>query len=480
MNKNKVILINPHSDSPQPIMPLGLAYLGAALEKEGIGVGVIDAWAERLVPEKLLEKLRGTEEPLLVGVSVMSPTYAEARRTIQAARAAYPRAKIIVGGTHPSSLPKECLLENPEVDFVCDGEGDDLIVSLVRALEQKAPDFSPIKGLLYRSPGGGIANNGKAPGVRDLDAVGFPARHLFPLGAYESHPPYRRYKRYATMITSRGCPYRCSYCTKSVSGQNYRAMSPERVIAELEHLINDYRIRQVHFYDDDFTIRMDRAERICDAMIEKGLRVAWSCVTRVDLVNRKLLDKMRRAGCWLISYGVESGDQEILNSVNKSYTVEDIRRAFGDTRAAGIRTLGYFMSGFPGETEETLKKTMDLSFELKPDFVSWSILALYPGSSLYQQALDGKLGEQYRKLNPLSLGKGDVSSLSPFAHGHMFIYEGKLPRERILKEVEGAYKKFYLRPSYLIQFIVKLRTFVEFSSYVKAFFQYIGWKKKRR
>lgn len=472
----KVLLINPPSDSPQPIMSLGLAFLAAALEKNNIPVEVIDAWAEGLNFEAL-EKRIALAEAGLIGITVMSPVYPIGIKVIQAARRASPQSKIIIGGTHPSSLPEDCLTDSSELDFVCCGEGDELIVQLVNALKGNG-DVCDIKGLGCRREGR-IVINGKAEPVRNLDDLPFPARHLFPLSRYRTHPPYRLYNSYATMITSRGCPFQCTYCTKSVSGQYFRFQSTERVIREIEFLKNKYNIKQIHFYDDDFTINKKRVEGLCDEIISRGLKIAWSCVTRVDLVDEMLLRKMRKSGCWLISYGVESGNQRILDSVRKGYKVEQIKEAFTLTRNAGIRTLGYFMSGFPGETTETLNDTVKLSFEIDPDFVSWSILALYPGSKLYQQALQGELGNNYVQAQmPITEGKANISSLSPYAHGHMYIYEGDISRDYILQTVNKAYRRFYFRLTFLFRFLMRLRTFTEAFSYVKTLIQYLTWSKK--
>ncbi|MFC1511132.1 B12-binding domain-containing radical SAM protein [Candidatus Margulisiibacteriota bacterium] len=460
----KVLLINPPADSPQPVMPLGLAYLAAALRNSNVSVGVIDAWVERLDFKKLAKRILDFGCPDLVGVTVSSPGYAEAVKTIRVIKEVSPGSKIVIGGTHPSSLPEECLRDNPEVDFVAVGEGDKLIVELAAGLADEQSDFSRIKGLLYREDGK-IKNNGRAEPIKDLDALPFPARDLFPLFKYRTHPPYRLHNAYATLITSRGCPYQCTYCTKSVSGQDYRAQSAEQVVKEIEYLVNEYKIKQIHFYDDDFTINMKRVEDICDRMIAKNIKILWSCVTRVDLVNERLLSKMRRAGCWLIAYGVESGNQNILNNIKKGYKVETIREAFNLTKKSGIRVLGYFMAGLPGETYSTLNDTVELSLSLNPDFVSWSITALYPGSQLYGQAISGELG---------------VSSLSPFAHGHTFIYEGDIPREYILKTVNQAYRKFYFRFGYIIRFFMKLQTLTEALSYLRTIINFFVWKIKNR
>lgn len=458
----KVLLINPASDSPQPVMPLGLAYLGAALEKNRIPVEAIDAWVQRLDFAALGKRLKDYKEVDLIAITVMSPTYAEAARTIRVCRSACPKSKIIIGGVHPSAMPEECLKDNPELDFVAAGEGDNLIVQLVRALSGDG-NLSEIKGLVYRGAGK-IINNGCAEPIADLDSLPHPARHLFPLFKYQTHPPYRIYKSYATIMASRGCPFSCTYCTKSVSGQNYRAQSPRRVIEEIEHLTGEYNIRQAHFYDDNFTLDKGRTELICDEIIRRKIKILWSCVSRVDLVNSALLAKMRRAGCWLISYGVESGNQAMLDNIRKGYRIEQIKEAFRITREAGIRTLGYFMAGLPDETYSTLDDTVKLSLELNPDFVSWSITALYPGSLLYKRALKGE---------------SDESSLSPYAHGRISIYEGDIPRSFILKTVNQAYMKFYFRIGYMLRFLIRLRTLTEFFSYLKALAQFLKWMRKK-
>jgi len=473
----KVLLINPPSSSPQPIMPLGLAYLAASLEENNIPVEVIDAWAERLDIKSLRKRILILDPADLIGITVMSPTYTDSINTIRLVKESCPESKIIIGGTHPSSLPDECMRQIPEIDFAVAGEGDNLIVKLAKALDDKTQDLSYIKGLFYRD-NNKIIGSDKTEPIKDLDSLPFPARHLFPsTSRYRTHPPYRLYNSYATMITSRGCPFRCSYCTKSVSGQNFRYQSPRRIIEEIKLLVDKYKIKQIHFYDDNFTINIKHIEEICDAIIQNNIKVLWSCVTRVDLVNEGLLKKMKQAGCWLISYGVESGNQKILDSVRKGYSIDQIKEVFFLTKKVGIRTLGYFMAGFPGETEETLDDTVKLSLFLDPDFVSWSITALYPGSDLYQDALDGKLGNNYRKLKTsIKKDSSNVSSLSPYAHGYTFIYDGDLPRRYILETVNYAYRAFYFRPLFIIRSFIRLRTMVEFLSYIQAFMQFLSWK----
>lgn len=476
----KVLLINPPSNSPQPVMPLGLACLAAALRENNAYVSILDAWVERLTFEALAARLEDLCDYNLVGVTVSTPAYAYAMKTVQIIRHVLPRAKIIIGGPHPSALPEECIRDNPEVDFVAVGEGEKLIVELTEALVTGQADFSKIKGLVYRDQDE-IINNGRTEVIRNLDVLPFPARDLLPMRRYQSHPPYRLHKAYATLVTSRGCPYQCTYCSQSVSGQHYRAQSAARVVREIEFLVTKHKIKQIHFYDDDFTLNMRRVEELCDLLLEKKIKILWSCVTRVDLVNESLLSKMRRAGCWLIAYGVESGDQNILDRAKKGYRIEDVKNAFALTRRAGIRILGYFIAGLPGETYATLDATVKLAIFLEPDFIAWSITAIYPGSHLYQQVLNGELGDDSTCIKaPIVEHYSNVSGQSPFAHGHAFIYEGEIPRAYVMKTVNKTYRRFYFRLRYIIRFVVKLHTLTEALSYLKTALSFLAWQAKRR
>jgi len=460
----KVLLINPPSTATNPVLPLGLAYLAATLEAYQMPVDVIDAWAEGYSFEEL-----GTEvakrAPDIVGITMMSPIYASAMRSVDIVRK-YSDAKIVVGGPHPSALPEQCLEDNPNIDFVIIGEGEKPLVELVAALSESGKHLSAISGLAYRD-NRGIINTGHAERVSNLDDLPFPARHLFPLKKYKTHPPYGKRNPYMTLITSRGCPYHCAYCSKSVYGQKYQAMSPERVIVEIKHIIQEYSTKEIHFYDDDFTINMKRAEKICDLLIEEKINISWSCTTRVDLINESLLKKMKKAGCWLISYGVETADPDILEKIRKGYTIKDVKNAFSLTKKAGIRTVGYFMLGLPGETRGSFEKTLDFSLKLNPDFVSWGVTALFPGSSLYTSAKKGELG----KINTdydRSLTQSWHATGSPFGDGRTIILEESFSRKQLEEWAQKANRKFYFRLFYLLGFLFKIRSFYEFVHYLKG------------
>ncbi len=466
----KVLLINPPSNAPNPIMSLGLAYLAAALEAADIDTDVIDAWAEGYTIDQL-GKLIKEKQPDIAGITMMSPMYASAMRTVDSVRQ-HSNSKIVVGGPHPSALPEQCLQDNPNIDFAVAGEGEKTLVDLVKALHGNDKIFYSIKGLTYRDDNR-LINTGKADQIENLDDLPFPARGLFPITKYKTHPPYGKKNPYMTLITSRGCPYQCTYCSKSVYGSRYRTMSPQRVVLEVSHIIKAYGIREIHFYDDDFTINMKRAEEICDLLIKENIRISWSCTTRVDLVNENLLNKMKKAGCWLISYGVESADPVILKNIKKGYTVKQVENAFSLTKQAGIRTVAYLMVGLPEETVATIKKTIDFSLKLNPDFVSWGITALFPGSELYESAQNGNLGDV--EIRYTHKDRDWHASGSPYGDGYSIIYEGALSRMELDGQMRAANRLFYFRFSYLLSFFFKLRSFNELIHYFKGGISFLKW-----
>lgn len=466
----KVLLINPLAKASTPIIPLGLAYIAAYLEKNSVEVEVIDAWAEGYDEAQLGKEIE-KRKPDIVGVTLTSPNYGVGMRTAALAKQKT-GGLVVVGGAHPSALPQECLEDNADIDVVVVGEGEKTMLSLVRALEH-SECFDPIQGIVFRKDGK-IISTGHSPRIDFLDDLPYPARHLFPLEKYQTHPPYGKKNPYMTMITSRGCPYKCTYCSDSIFGKKHMARTPGNVVDEIEYIINKYNVKEIHFYDDDFTIDMKRAAQICDEIISRKIKISWSCTTRVDLVDKELLQKMKKAGCWLISYGIESASPEILKKIRKGYTVDRIRESVRLTKKLGIRTLGFFMIGLPDDTRKTIEETIQFSKEIDPDFVSWSITSLFPGSRLYDDVQEKLTGEN--KQIRYSFQKEEWhKSISPYDDGFFIIYEENIAREELKAYSERANKQFYFRPSYLIKFLFKLRSWNEFIYYAKGGLELIFW-----
>jgi len=460
--KNKILLINPPCEFKTPVLPLGLAYIAAYLQKNNFDVSVIDAWAEKLDYPELKSKIF-KNKPDIIGIFMDSPRYDETKKTIEICREALPDSLIVAGGPHPSALSVQTLKEIPQLDICAIGEGEITMYELAKVAEKNG-SFSAIDGIVYRDKETGEIKNAKARAfIENLDDLPFPARELFPVKKYKTHPPYGRKNPYFSMITSRGCPYHCAYCSKGVFGQIYHALSPKRVCDEMEYLINNFNAREIHFYDDDFTMDMRRVEEICEEILRRKIKISWSCTTRVNLVNESLLNKMKQAGCWLIAYGVESGNQKILDTVNKGIAIKQIETAFELTRKIGIGTLAYLMVGLPGETKKTIKETISLAKKIKPNFVSWGILVIYPGSEFFRAVQNGTYKGRLRTLN-----KGDNLAGTFFGKGNYVVAEDNLSFEELRESIRKANKAFYLRPSYIFESIKNISSFSNLIYYLNG------------
>ncbi len=434
----KVALVNPAQVTRYPQTPMGLALIAAVLEKEGHQVTVVDANVLRLQPEGVVYRVTDAD---VVGLTAMTPTVNTAGSIAHYIKQANPNSTVILGGAHAILLPEETLATIPEVDVIVRGEGEETIIDLLRALEHKQP-LSKIQGISYRQDGKVISTDARSA-IVDLDSLPFLAYHLLPMRGYRPHPPHGRALPFAAIITSRGCPYRCSYCSKPVFGDNYRGQSSKRVVDEIAYHKRKFGIKEFAFYDDVFTLDKQRAYAIADEIIERGLKIDWTCETRVNLVDKELLRHLKQAGCYSIAYGIESGSQEIVNTLNKDITLEQAEEAVSLSREVGLQTIGYFMIGSPGESPETIRQTIQFAKNLKLDFAQFSITIPLPGAKLYKLYIDGRKGES---IPWESFVYADFNkSITPIFESN------QLNKDDIQKWIKRAYKEFYLRPSYIWQ-----------------------------
>ena len=377
-----ILLINPPREVPQKanFPPMGLAYIAAVLKKNNIDVEVLDAAAFRW---KRLERIIKQRSPDIAGIVCWTIERGQAFKTAQLVRKAAPQAKIIVGGQHATALP-EHMFRLAYADAVVIGEGELTTLELVKTFYNNG-DLSEIKGIAYQKNGETFITPPRDL-ITNLDSIPFPSYTDFNLDDYNGLP--ERSERSAALMTSRGCPYRCIYC----SGPNFwrrkwRYRSAENVLDEIEWLYNDYDVRAFIFFDDNFAVRKDRAIAICDGILRRGLKISWRACTRVDLVNKELLKWMKKAGCYGIDYGIESGSPKILERIRKGQTVKQIKEALRLTHEAGIRPRAYLMVGNPGENEETIQETITLLNEMKPyNTPSGQILWILPGTEIYELA----------------------------------------------------------------------------------------------
>ena len=351
IKKAKVTLVNPPTLKGvfhhQLYVPIGLAYLAAVLEKNEHEINVIDCPAMEMDSDALKKKLESLK-PDLVGITSMTPTIQSTLQSARATREACPEATIAVGGPHATFMDKEILTEERAVDVVVRGEGEET----------------------FQTP--------NRPSIQNLDDLPYPAYNHFALHKYLLYG-----KLFLPIITSRGCPFQCSFCTTSrIFGKQYRARSPKNIVDELEQIKNVYGADSFTFYDDTLTLDKNRIFKICEEIKTRRIDIPWDCQTRVDQVSKEVLAKMKETNCQQVFFGVESGCQTILDSVNKRTTVEQNEKAIRIAKEAGLFVSISIIIGYPGETKEMLKQTLDFVRRAEPDDVYLCVATPYPGTEL--------------------------------------------------------------------------------------------------
>jgi len=362
----------------------GLLSLAAVLKRCGYAVDYIDADMDALSHAEVVARIRDFGSNA-VGITMNTFQVKAAQDLAGAIKRYNGDITVIVGGPHPSSFKGNVLRACPWLDIASVSESEGTIEEIARAIDGNG-DFSEIKGICYRRDGD-VHETEPRPLIEDLDTVPFPAYELAgDLTRYPGALPVLNSPS-MHMMASRGCPFNCIFCTKSVWGNKMRFRSPQNTVDEVEHLHTMYGINEVFFQDDTMNMKRDWFFSVCDEIIRRGLNESMSFKTsfRVNerLVDEELLQKAREAGFWIIFYGVESGNQRILDTIKKGTTLEEIKRAFRLTREAGIKTIAAFMVGNVGETPKTVKDSIQLAKEIRPDYLGFSIATPLPGTAFH-------------------------------------------------------------------------------------------------
>jgi len=445
----KVLLINPKVNLPIEVRtspPLGLAYLGAVSEERGDEVRILDMEVE----ETPLSQVLREERPGLIGITANTIQIKAAWRVAQEIKAEMD-LPIVLGGPHPTLLSEESA-QRPEVDIVVRGEGEATWIDLCQKLEAGA-SLEEVEGITYRQNGRVVHNPDRLP-IADIDSLPFPAHHLFKMECYTNLQPTLDTVegKSFSLLTSRGCPYRCTYCSQ-IWPRVWRMRSPENVVAEWRWLVKDLGAKEIGVLDDSFNIDRKRVLAICDLLISEGLNhVPWIMINgiRANLVDEELLSRMREAGCIRTAFGVESGNQEILDTViDKRLTLEEIRAAFKAAKSVGMETIGFFIIGLPGETEETIEDTIRFACELDPLVANFSMATPFPGTEMREVVLEkGRLLAQ------------DWDDYAFFENKPTFEMDD-LPAEVVERKWKEAYRRFYLRPKRIVRTLLRKKTWLD-------------------
>lgn len=433
--------------------PLGLAYLAAVAREAGHRVTMLDAFAEGLDWPEFARRVSARRYDV-VGFSGMTPVIDTVERGIRICR---PFAgTLVLGGPHATARRASILEEIPELDYAVHGEGEATFRALLEALDggRVSPE---IPGLITRE---GIGP--EPPRCRDLDALPLPARDLLPNRRYRY--PLCGTARVTSMITSRGCPYQCIFCDKTIFGSTWLARSAASVLAEIDEAVGRYGVQSVVFYDDLFTLNRKRLVEICEGLLARPYRITWKCEGRVNLADPEVLALMRRAGCDAIAYGVETVHPKGLAFLRKNTTPDQAREAFRRTRQAGIKTMGYFVLGIPVETYEEELETIRFAIEIGADYAQFSVLSPLLGSELHETA---KANGWYAEVAAHNIN--DRDRLRPV------LLSANWDEAKLKRIVHVAHRMFYMRLGYILKSAARVRSLNEIANLMGLGLKMVGY-----
>jgi radical SAM superfamily enzyme YgiQ (UPF0313 family) len=380
--------------------PYGLLWLAAVCREEGYTPTILDAAAKGLDPRAAAEAI-AAQNPRFVGITSTTISITRAHQTALHLKQLLPEATILIGGPHATAVPEDTLERYQVFDVLVVGEAEDTIVPLLRTIDEDG-DLAGVDGILYRKPDGALHRTMPRAFIEDLDKLPLPAWDLIDSPEAQYAPSAMRSHRFpsTSLVTSRGCMGACTFCDNQVFGRKVRSFSPGYILRMMEYLIENWGIRDITIYDDNFVTRRDVLKKVCESLEEKQWDLSWSCNARVDVVTEKSLTWMAKAGCWQISFGIESGNQEILDREIKGVTLDRIRKTIQFCHDLGIHTKGFFMIGHPGETRETIQESVEFAKSMPLDSFQMSFVTPFPGTAMYHEAHEyGEFIEDWEKMN---------------------------------------------------------------------------------
>lgn len=439
--------------------PLSLSWVASIAEQAGHQVILVDARTLNLSKEQTLEIL-GDFQPDVLGFMMTTYMFRETLEWAEYLKK-HLRVPVVVGGYNLRVYPRESLM-NEVVDYGCYKQALKMFPAFLEQLEG-AGAMDAVPGLVYKK-GNEIIVNEPDPDEEYFDEYPNPARHLLPNELYAEFPTER--KNFTVMVTSLGCPKKCSFC--EAGGTKYAPRSAATVLNEIEECYNLYNIREIDIFDYEFTIAGKRVEKICDGIIERNIDIIWACRSRIDSVDADMLEIMHKAGCRRIYYGIESGSQEVLDSLNKGITIDQVKSVINTSRELGIKTLGFFLVGVPGETGASFKNTVKFASSLNLHYAQFSKLTAKPMTQMWHD-LNNSNGVDYWK--QYILGNTEEKQLPRPWTG--------LTNEEIDSLTKWAYLKFYTNIKFLWRAVMAVASFTEFKRKFMALMDMIFSQEKK-
>ncbi|MCD6514367.1 MAG: cobalamin-dependent protein [Candidatus Odinarchaeota archaeon] len=415
--------------------PLGLGYLASVARKKGHDVKIVDSIGENLTFDDFKRKI-SQYDPDIIGITATTSMIPDAYRVAKIAKENNPNIVVIIGGPHVTFLPEYTLRECPYIDIVVRGEGEITFSEILDSIE-KGKRYKKILGITYKSNSGIIKSTPPRPLIKNVDNIPIPAFDLFNWDAYKFNNV-----RYGTIITSRGCPFNCIFCSSSLLfGKRYRAHSTDRVLEEIKILYEKFHIREIEFLDDTFTLNRRRAKEIAQRLISEGYDLSWAASSRVDTFDKETGAIMHKSGAHTIYFGLESGTQKILDMIGKGISLDQSLKAVKIAKEIGIKTLGSFIIGFPQETKDDIERTINFAKHVNVDYAQFTIATPYPGTKLWfdAQAQDLLLTKNWRLYTAVNV----------------VMKSFYLTAKQIQKLLRKAYISFYLRPKYVLKDLIK-------------------------
>lgn len=435
--------------------PLGLGYIASYLRKYGDhAVQMYEPEAQGLTYTDIAEKIR-TSAPDIVGITCTTPNYSRAIELAKVCRM-NSTAKIVIGGVHVSALPQFVMEEHAYlIDCVVVGEGEETMLEVVNAFQNNLT-IENIKGLVYNNRGK-ITRNESRPFIEDLDSIPVPARDLIPQYLFKPNMHNARYRNCYSVLTSRGCPFKCSFCAaRIVSGVKYRMHSAEYVLEEIDMLKREYSAQQIIITDDTFTLDHARLEKICKGMIDKKYNLAWFCFSQVNTVDKKMLSLMRQAGCYSIGFGVESASESVLKRMGKPIKPERVKETISIANRLGIKTQAFYILGSPGETRMQMEDTIRFSREVNATLAFYNMLVPYPGTREFDRCF-------------ASVPLKNINWEQFVAVGESCVIRNPDVSPREIEQLIGtANIIYYANFRRLVNLLFRIKTFYEFINYVRG------------